>query len=58
MAPHQFVLSIGYGECWPGYIPTAREFADGFDDSWLWAAPGSETRIREALKKILEAKTP
>ena len=58
MARHQFVLSIGYGECWPGYIPTAREFADGFDDSWLWAAPGSETRIREALKKILEAKTP
>jgi hypothetical protein len=53
MAPKNFVVSVGYGECWPGYIPTDREFNDGFDDSWLWAAPGSEDRIRKALKQVL-----
>jgi hypothetical protein len=53
-----FVVSVGYGECWPGYIPTAREFNDGFDDSWLWAAPGSEERIRKALTQVLGDPTP
>ena len=58
LSPKKFVVSIGYGECWPGYIPTAREFNDGFDDSWLWAAPGSEDRIRKALTQVLGATLP
>lgn len=53
MRPDSFVLAIGYGECWPGYIPTKQAFDDNFEDQWLWAAPGSEARIRSALAKVL-----
>ncbi len=53
MRPDSFVLSIGYGECWPGYIPTESAFEDDFQDNWLWAAPGAESRIRAALGKVL-----
>ena len=53
MRPDSFVMAIGYGECWPGYIPTESAFEDGFEDSWLWVAPGSEHRMREALQKVL-----
>ena len=55
MSPESFVVSIGYGECWPGYIPTAAAFRDGFHDKWLWVAPGSETRMRSALKQVLSS---
>ncbi len=53
MRPDSFVLSIGYGECWPGYIPTNSAFDDGFQDNWLWVAPGSEDRLRSALEQVL-----
>lgn len=53
MKPDVFVQSIGYGECWPGYIPTDACFEDQFEDTWLWVGPGCETRIREALGKVL-----
>jgi len=52
-APGAFVVSVGYGECWPGYIPTDAAFADGFHDNWLWVAPGSERRMRSALAELL-----
>jgi len=54
MAPDSFVMSIGYGECWPGYVPTKAAFDDNFTDSWLWAGPGSEAQIRKALKEVLK----
>ena len=54
--PDSFVLSIGYGECWPGYIPTEAAFRDNFRDSWLWVAPGAEERLREALRNVLLTK--
>ena len=53
MRSDSFVLSIGYGECWPGYVPTEDAFRDGFEDKWLWVAPGSESRIRTVLRKVL-----
>ncbi|HAY83207.1 MAG TPA: hypothetical protein DCY79_25655 [Planctomycetaceae bacterium] len=56
MRPDSFVMSIGYGECWPGYIPTQSAFQDNFHDSWLWVDRGSEARIRTALKSILASK--
>ena len=52
MQPNKFVVSLGYGECWPGYIPTAAAFADKFEDKWLWVPPGCEARIREVLKRV------
>lgn len=53
MKPDLFVQSIGYGECWPGYIPTEACFNDRFEDTWLWVGPGCEARIREGLEKVL-----
>jgi len=55
MKPDSFVLSIGYGECWPGYIPTNKAFADHFHDKWLWVGPGAENKIRQALQRVLIA---
>lgn len=53
LRPESFVLSIGYGECWPGYIPTDANFDEHFEDNWLWVAPGTEQRLRTALHKVL-----
>nr|WP_271890927.1 hypothetical protein [Planctomicrobium sp.] len=53
MKPDSFVVSIGYGECWPGYVPTNKSFADHFHDKWLWVGPGAENNIRQALKRVL-----
>ena len=55
LKPDSFIVSMGYGECWPGYIPTKAAFVDGFHDKWLWAAPGSEVRIRKAMTAVLDA---
>ncbi|WP_417848611.1 hypothetical protein [Thalassoglobus sp.] len=57
MRPDSFVLSIGYGECWPGYVPTNSAFADNFQDKWLWVGPGSENQMRAALQEVLPPKT-
>lgn len=53
MAPDAFVVSMGYGECWPGYIPMNTSFGDRFHDNWLWVPPGSENRIQQALQTVL-----
>lgn len=50
------VVSVGYGECWTGYLPTESAFADGFNESWLWVAPGAPSRIEHALHQLLDAK--
>lgn len=53
MRPDSFVVSIGYGECWPGYIPTESAFDENFQDTWLWVGPGAEARMRAALESVL-----
>jgi hypothetical protein len=53
MRPDLFMFSIGYGECWPGYIPLDASFNDNFDDTWLWVAPKSEERVRASLRRLL-----
>jgi len=58
MRSDSFVFSIGYGECWPGYIPTKAAFDDHFHDVWLWVAPGSEAKMRAAMKQVLLANEP
>jgi hypothetical protein len=54
LAPDAFVIAVGYGESWTGYIPTNAAFADGFHDKWLWVAPGSENRLTQALQRVLQ----
>jgi hypothetical protein len=53
LRPDSWVLSIGYGECWPGYIPTRAAFVEHFGSSWRWVALGAEARIRAALQRVL-----
>ena len=56
ICPESFVLSIGYGECWPGYVPTRAAFEDDFGHSWRWVGPGCEERIRAALRDVMQSK--
>ncbi len=53
MRPDSFVLGIGYGECWTGYVPTERAFVENFNHDWRWVGRGSEEIIRAALGKVL-----
>ncbi len=48
-----FVMAIGYGECWTGYVPTQRAFEERFNHDWRWVGPGCEPIIREKLKSVL-----
>jgi hypothetical protein len=50
-----FVLSLGYGECAPGYIPTEtawREKDTNLGD-WCWVAPGAESVLKGAIAQAL-----
>jgi hypothetical protein len=51
-----FVMTLGYGECATGYVPTEKHFEEGDGNlgDWCWVAPGCERRMREALKAALE----
>jgi hypothetical protein len=53
LRPDDFTMSIGFGECWPGYIPTRRAFEENFGHSWRWVAPGSDWQLEAALRKVL-----
>jgi hypothetical protein len=57
LRPDQFVMTIGYGECSPGYIPTDAASREGYADSqgWCWVAPEVENRMADALRKALAA---
>lgn len=48
------VLAPGFGECAPGYIPTARDAADGYDDHYSWVGIAeSEAPMRAAIREAL-----
>ena len=50
MSPTATVVTAGFGECAPGYIPTALASEEGYnDESWCWVEPGAEPLIMEAL---------
>ena len=53
--PNGFVLTSGYGECGPGYIPIERAWKenDGNLSDWCWVNPGSEERMNAAIRKAL-----
>ena len=54
MRPDSFVMVPGYGECAPGYIPTAEAAAEGYDDHYSWVAfPECEGTMLAALKESL-----
>jgi len=54
--PDQFVVTLGFGESAPGYIPTDQAFREGFRDEhgYTWVRPGTEALLKEALKRLLQ----
>ncbi len=51
LSPDAPVVTAGFGECAPGYIPTALGSSEQYnDESWCWVEPGAEPLITEALR--------
>ncbi len=56
ISPDAAVITAGFGECAPGYIPTALASSEGYnEDTWCWVAPGAEPIITEAFYRVLTA---
>jgi hypothetical protein len=56
LRPDSFVMALGYSECAPGYIPTAQDAAEGYDDYYSWIAfPECEAVIRRGLADVLQS---
>lgn len=53
LRPDSFVVCVGYGECWPGYIPTQSAFDEGFNHDWRWCGPASAERLEQGIRKAL-----
>jgi hypothetical protein len=53
--PKGFVVTAGYGECGPGYIPTEQAWREGDTNlaDWCWVDPGCEERMRRAITDVL-----
>ncbi|MBL8178747.1 MAG: hypothetical protein JNK48_28995 [Bryobacterales bacterium] len=52
--PQDFVVTLGYGECAPGYIPTQSNVDEGYDDHYSWVhLPSAERAFRTAIQKAL-----
>jgi hypothetical protein len=54
--PEAFTLSVGFGECAPGYIPTKQAVAEGFreEHGYCWVDETAEDRIVGGMKKLLD----
>ena len=55
MAPDAFVMTLGYGESAPGYLPIERAWAENDSNlsDWCWIAPGMEERMKAAIRALL-----
>lgn len=55
MRPDNFVMTPGFGECAPGYIPTDKTEKEGFvkNHGYDWVAPMPEKTILDTLRKVL-----
>jgi hypothetical protein len=55
-APDRFVCVAGYGDGGPGYIPTARAYAEGgYEPTVALAGPPSEEILRKAIARLVRA---
>jgi hypothetical protein len=54
--PDSFVVTMGYGECAPGYIPIEQAWDEGDENLglWCWIARGAEQRMKAAIEKALK----
>ncbi len=54
LRPGQFVAVAGYGDVSPGYLCTDRAFEEGgYEPSAAHAGPGTEARVKEAIRRLL-----
>jgi hypothetical protein len=53
--PKGFVVTAGYGECGPGYIPTEQAWRENDTNlaDWCWVDPGCEDRTKAAIAEVL-----
>jgi hypothetical protein len=53
--PDVFVMTLGYGECAPGYIPTEQHFREHDSNlrDWCWVAPGCEKAMKDVITRAL-----
>ncbi len=51
----QLVVTAGYGECAPGYIPTESARKEGYveEHGYCWVAEGAEAALRKAMAEAL-----
>ena len=58
--PASFVVTLGYGECGPGYIPIERAWQERDTNlrDWTWVPPGSEAVMKDAIRAVLSANAP
>jgi hypothetical protein len=56
IAGDSFVVTLGYGECAPGYIPTEQAWDEGDSNlgDWCWVARGAEARLQTAIATALQ----
>jgi hypothetical protein len=55
----KFVAVAGYGDIGPGYLCTDRAHDEGgYEPSASHAAPGTEARLKEAIRKLLGREAP
>ena len=54
--PDSFVVTMGYGECSPGFVPIERAWDehDGNLDEWCWVGRGSEKVMHTAIQAALK----
>ncbi|MBL8214633.1 MAG: hypothetical protein JNK87_28175, partial [Bryobacterales bacterium] len=53
-APNRFVMTLGYSECAPGYIPTNDAVKEGYDDHYSWVDFATcEAAMRRAIREAL-----
>lgn len=54
-AGEKFIVPIGFGECSPGYIPTASAVREGFreEHGYCWVDDSAERRIVNGMTKLL-----
>lgn len=53
--PDSFVVTLGFGESAPGYIPTNQAYREGFreEHGYTWNRPGAEDIIEATLKRLM-----
>lgn len=58
--PETFVMTLGYGDYGPVYIPTDRAFDEGGYEpgSWSFVAPGVEAAMKETIALALHPEPP